>query len=230
MPGRSARRMVRRLAVRQTQLLVRKSRKRACAAAQRLPCTARSLSNADKACEALSTQDAQYTWCYSNHTFTPETRSMSYACSTEVRGWGWCQGGHRTRRESRRRRLRPRAWMPGRAMPLLMLQVLQVLGPMPNRGIEVVRAFEHASRGSGMMPAPLPAPQPACRAPTTSPPSARCGRSATPTSRSATSTLPSRKCTRCVRSVRHMEGRHNVWECASAMLGATCHRHAGLTW
>ncbi|KAL4459104.1 hypothetical protein ABPG75_013969 [Micractinium tetrahymenae] len=37
----------------------------------------------DKACEALSTKDTQYTWCYSNHTFEPDTQSLTYACSTE---------------------------------------------------------------------------------------------------------------------------------------------------
>ncbi|PSC74161.1 ABC transporter G family [Micractinium conductrix] len=37
----------------------------------------------DEACAALSTPDQKYTWCYSNHTFTPETVARSYACSTE---------------------------------------------------------------------------------------------------------------------------------------------------
>lgn len=52
--------------------------------------------HADEACAALSTPDQKYTWCYSNHTFTPETVARSYACSTEVGFTGrapTCAGG-----------------------------------------------------------------------------------------------------------------------------------------
>lgn len=62
----------------------------ACATAQGLPCPDGLVGpncatcETDDACVALTNgTDSPKYWCYSNHTFTPETTTKSYSCDTE---------------------------------------------------------------------------------------------------------------------------------------------------